>query len=124
MGRWLPSALLVGVVFGMAAVYYAYRVLNREKNMKRQEEWRKVLGSEMERWSAKSYDQLASGLHDGQSYAVEFDGKEYQVEVELLEKTESYIHAMLSVDDGSLPASISPLTRGFIREKEAPDARA
>ena len=83
-----------------------------------------MLDSEMERWSAKSYDQLANELHDGQSYVVEFDGKEYQVEVELLEKTEGYVHAMLSVDDGSLPASISPLTRSFIREKVAPDARS
>jgi hypothetical protein len=61
-------------------------------------EWRKVLDFEVQRWSAMSC---------GQS-------KQYQVEVELLENTERYLHVMVTLDDGSLPASISPLTRSFI----------
>jgi hypothetical protein len=52
-----------------------------------------------------------------QGNEVEFDSKQYQVEVELLENTEKYIHVMVSVDDGSLPASISPLTHSFICQK-------
>ena len=49
-----------------------------------------------------------------QGYEVEFDSKPYQVEVELLENTEQYAHVMVAVDDGSLPASISPLIQSFI----------
>jgi hypothetical protein len=82
--------------------------------MSRREEWRKVLDSEVQRWSAMSRDQLVSELHNLQAYEVEFDSKKYQVEVELLEKTGKYVHVMVAVDDGSLPASISPLTGTFI----------
>ena len=71
-------------------------------------EWQKVLDSEVKRWSAMSCGQLVSELHDA---------KQYQVEVELLENTEKYLHVMVAVDDGSLPASISPLTHSFICQK-------
>ena len=85
--------------------------------MSRREEWQKVLDSEVKRWAAQSYVQLASELRDIQAYEVDFDSKKYQVEVELLENTEHYLHVMVAVDDGSLPASISPLTHSFIRQK-------
>jgi hypothetical protein len=85
--------------------------------MGRREEGRKVLDSEVKRWSAMSCDQLASELRDQQSYQVEFDSKQYQVEVQLLENTEQYLHVMVGVDDGSLPASLLPLTETFIRQK-------
>lgn len=62
--------------------------------------------------------ELASRLDDVQCYEVEFASKTYQVEVELLENTETYLHVMLGVDDGSLPASIAPLTETFRREKQ------
>ncbi len=57
---------------------------------------------------------MLSELHE---YEVEFDSKKYQVEVELLENTEKYLHVTVAVDDGTLPASIFPLTASFIREK-------
>jgi hypothetical protein len=82
--------------------------------MSRRKEWQKVLDSEVKRWSAMSCAQLASELHDVQAYEVEFESKQYQVEVELLENTERYLHVIVSVDDGSLPASLSPLTHSFI----------
>jgi hypothetical protein len=81
------------------------------------EEWRKVLDIEVQRWSSLAYAQLASELRELRAYEVEFDFKKYQVEVQLLENTEQYLHVMVAVDDGSLPASISPLTHSFIREK-------
>ncbi len=84
--------------------------------MGRREDWRKVLESEVERWSELPYDQLASALQDVQVYEVEFDSKRYQVEVQLLENTGRYLHVMVAVDDGSLPESILPLTHSFIRE--------
>ena len=86
--------------------------------MSRREEWRKVLESEMKRWSAMSCSQLLSELHEPQAYEVEFDSKKYQVEVEFLENTERYLHVGVAVDDGSLPASISPVTGSFIRQKD------
>jgi hypothetical protein len=88
--------------------------------MNRREEWRKVLDSEVKRWSAMSCEQLISALQDPQAYEVELNAKKYTVEVELLENTGKYINVALSVDDGSLPASISPLTHNFIRQKTPP----
>jgi hypothetical protein len=85
--------------------------------MKRREQWRHVLDAEVARWSAMSCDELIAALPDVQAYKVERDSKSYQVEVELLENTEKYIHVMVAVDDGSLPASISPLVESFIRDK-------
>jgi hypothetical protein len=41
----------------------------------------------------------------------------YQVEVEILENTEKYVHVLVAVDDGSLPAAMLPLSTSFIREK-------
>lgn len=85
--------------------------------MGRRDEWRHILDSEVQRWSALSCGQLVSELREVQAYEVEQDSKKYQVEVELLENTEKYLHVMVAVDDGSLPASMSPLTHTFIRQK-------
>lgn len=74
----------------------------------------------MKRWSAMSCEQLVSELNEVKAYEVEFDSKQYQVEVELLENTARYLHVMVAVDDGSLPASIAPLTRTFICPKPVP----
>jgi hypothetical protein len=83
------------------------------------EQWRKVLDSEVRRWTAMAYDQLMSELRDLQAYEVELDSRKYQVEVEILENTNKYVHVMVAVDDGSLPASITPLTHTFICQKPA-----
>ena len=85
--------------------------------MNRRDEWRKVLDSEVQRWSAMSCDRLDSALRSLQAYTVELDSKVYQVEVEMLENADKYIHVMVAVDDGTLPASLSPLTRTFISQK-------
>jgi hypothetical protein len=85
--------------------------------MSRRKEWQKVLDSEVKRWSAMPCKQLVSELHEVQGSEVEFESKQYQVEVELLENTEKYLHVTVAVDDGSLPASISPLTHSFICQK-------
>ena len=85
--------------------------------MSRKDEWRKILDPEVQRWSALSWQELVSRLQDIQCYEVKTDAKTYQVEVELLENTDTYVHIMVAVDDGTLPASITPLTESFIREK-------
>jgi hypothetical protein len=88
--------------------------------MSRREEWQKVLDSEVQRWAAMSCGQLVSKLHEVQAYEVELNSKQYQVEVELLENTENYLHVMVAVDDGSLPASLLPLTHTFTCPKPLP----
>ena len=79
-----------------------------------------MLDSEVQRWSAMSCEQLVSQLHDLHAYEVELDSQKYQFEIELLENTDTYVHVMLAVDDGSLPGSISPLTRTFVCQKPHP----
>jgi hypothetical protein len=88
--------------------------------MGRRQEWREVLDSEVKRWLAMSCSQLLSEQHDAQAYEIESDSKKYQVEVELLKNTDQYLHVLVAVDDGSLPASIRPLTDTFICPKELP----
>ncbi len=85
--------------------------------MKRREQWRPVLDMELKRWSAKSSEQLLTELAELQAYETEFENKKYQVEVEILENTEKYVHVGVAVDDGSLPGSLRPLSSSFICEK-------
>ena len=85
--------------------------------MGRRDTWKPVLDAELKRWTAKSCEELIADLEDMQVYQVQVDSIEYQFEVEMLENTAEYVHVMVAVDDGSLPASISPLTHTFIRQK-------
>jgi hypothetical protein len=85
--------------------------------MKRREKWRPVLDAEVKKWSAKSWAELVADLADEQAYEVEVGGRQYQVEVQLLENTKKYVHVAVSVDDGSVPASFRPLSSSFLREK-------
>ena len=86
--------------------------------MSRRKEWQPVLDAEVKRWSALSAAQLVSELPEGKAYEVQFESKSYQVEVEILENTPEYVNVSISVDDGTLPASIFPLGHIFIRKKE------
>jgi hypothetical protein len=85
--------------------------------MKRREQWRPVLDAEVKKWSAKSYAELIAELPDEQAYEIEFEGSNHQVEVTILENTDKHVLVMVSVDDGSIPASFSPLSSTFVREK-------
>src|SRR5262249_38274332 len=85
--------------------------------MKRRDLWRKVLAAEVQRWSSLSAEELVEKLSDIEGYEVTLDGKSYQVEVELLQDTPEHVQVMVAVDDGSLPASIVPVTEIFIRAK-------
>jgi hypothetical protein len=76
-----------------------------------------VLDAEIESWSARSCSQLVADLPDVQAYEREFEGKTYQVEVQLLENNDKYVHVGVGVDDGSISASLRPLSSSFIREK-------
>jgi hypothetical protein len=85
--------------------------------MTRREKWRKVLDLEVQRWLNMPLGKLVSAVREQQAYEVELDSEKYQVEIDILEDTEQYVHVMVAVDDGSLPASISPETDSFIRNK-------
>ena len=85
--------------------------------MSRRGDWRVVLDAEVQRWSALSFEQLVSELRDLVVYEVDAASKKYQVEVQILEKTGDYAMVMVAVDDGSLPASLSPSTQTFICRK-------
>lgn len=65
-------------------------------------------------------DQLISALSDEQVYEIEFESKKYQVEVQLLENTDSYVHVGIAIDDGHCSRALHPLSSSFICEKRAP----
>jgi len=85
--------------------------------MDRRQRWQHVLDAEVQRWSAMPYQELIAALNDTEVYEVERDGEKYQVEVSLLENTERHLHVAVTVDDGSLPASIVPACQSFKRDK-------
>ena len=76
-----------------------------------------MLGAEVRHWSAIPYDKLILELRAPAVYEVERDSKMYQVEVEILSQTDSWVQVIVAVDDGTLPASIVPVTDVFICPK-------
>src|SRR5260370_11247892 len=63
-------------------------------DMNRRQQWHKVLDFEVQRWLAMPYEQLQFALRHQQAYEIEFESKKYQVEIEILENTEQYVHVM------------------------------
>ena len=76
-----------------------------------------MLDAELRKWSERSCDELIAKLHDVQTYETEFESKTYQVEVMMLENTAEYVHVLVAVDDGVLPAAIVPASSSFICTK-------
>jgi hypothetical protein len=85
--------------------------------MSRRETWRPVLEAEVKRWTQVPLDQLIEELHEAQAYEVPMGSKRYKVQVDLLENTDKYVHVIVSVDDGTLPWSMVPLSEGILRYK-------
>lgn len=68
---------------------------------------KECLRREVEMWSAKAFGTLVAELAEIAAYQVE--GPEpYQVEVQLLEENEEYVHVSIAVDDGGLNALAPP----------------
>jgi hypothetical protein len=86
--------------------------------MGKRDEWQKIADAESNLWSAKSCEEIITELQEGQNYIVEAGRKKYQVEVQLLENTNEYVHVGVAVDGDSLLGFISPATQSFIRRKE------
>ncbi len=80
-------------------------------------ELREVLHLERAKFAAKPFEVLAS-LPDPTVYDILHDDKEYNVEVQLLEKKEEYLHVCISVSDGSFIRSCVPLTASFITHRD------
>jgi hypothetical protein len=76
-----------------------------------------VLRAEVKRWSSMTIDEILHRLRDGQAYEMLVDSKKCQVEVEILENTDEYIHVSIAIDDGALPASLKPLSESIILDK-------
>jgi len=112
---------LGGLLFFAILLALAHVVASRSKRPKG---WAPVLEQETARWSSKSPAQLLSELREGQTYEVTLNSKRYTVEVELLENTPTYLNVAVAVDDGSIPASIAPLTTTFLRRKDDSSAGA
>lgn len=85
--------------------------------MTRREEWQAILDPEVERWSSMSCEQVLSELHERRVYEISDGSNRYQVKAELLVNSPDYIQVMLSVDDGSVPASFHPVSQAFICPK-------
>lgn len=88
--------------------------------MNRREHWQAVLDAQLAKWSAKSYEQLHAELAELQIYEVEFDSIAHQVEVEIIRRHRDQIDISVSVDDGSLPASMKPATAIFTSRMNQP----
>jgi len=83
----------------------------------RREGWKKVLQTELTRWSSMSCDAVLAELRGRDVYEVVAESRHYQVEAVLLEDTPEYLHLSIAVDDGSLPASLHPESDSFICRK-------
>ena len=105
-------ALLVGSLFFIVLLVRATSAAKSKEPL-----WRPVLDSELARWKALSIEQLLEQLVDLQAYLVDYQGQAFQVEVELIENTAVYVHAVVAVCDGELPESIKPLAESFICRK-------
>lgn len=79
----------------------------------------RALDSEVERWSAKSAEQIIAELaREEKNYITKGPSTDYQFEVQLLENTDTYVHVSVRVDDGRLWYSIHPLSNSFIVQKQ------
>ena len=87
------------------------------------EKWREALESEMKRCSGMSCAQVIPLLFDVQTYEVEIESAKYQVEVQLLENNDSYIHDGVAVDDGHFSRAMHPISSSFICRKDGSPAK-
>jgi len=77
-----------------------------------------LLDAETKTWAAKPYDQLVQDLNDVVAYGRGEGEDSHQFEVQIIEREETYLHVLVSIDDASLWRSFSPLTRGFFAHRD------
>lgn len=71
------------------------------------------LRRETDEWAAKSFETLRAELRDVVAYERGGGDDAYQVEVQLLEDEEEYLHVGLAVDDGGWRA-FAPFCSSFL----------
>lgn len=113
----LALVLLTGQGVGLAIITFALGVgasgLGAARVAAGKESlWRPVLEAELQKWRAEPASLLRARLEKPAVYESGDTG--LQVEVELIESRPDYVHVAVSVDDGTLPASIHPLTASFV----------
>lgn len=81
------------------------------------EELKKALIAEKNKYTSKSFEELVK-IQKPITYQGGIGDNWYQVEVQILEKTEKYVHLSISVDDGRIPKAILPLCEDFILYKD------
>jgi hypothetical protein len=103
---------------GLVLLYFVFFRAESTGDVKtRREEWRKVLQSELSRWSSMTCNDVLAELRARDVYELVAESKQYQVEVVLLENTPEYLHVSIAVDDGSLPGSMRPESESFLCRK-------
>lgn len=86
--------------------------------MSRRSQCQTSLAQEVEHWSNMPREKLVCAFQDIHVYQVEVGANHYQVEVQLLENTERYIHVSVAIDDGRLPMSLFPVSNSFVKRKD------
>jgi hypothetical protein len=76
-------------------------------------DWSEILSEETVCWSSKSYDQLMRELREPRAYEVRRGEATFQVEVEILDKSDRFVQVSVAVDDGVLPRAMFPVSRNF-----------
>ena len=74
---------------------------------------KKILFKEREKYISKSFEDL-SKITEPIVYECSSGKSCYQVEVQLIEKNEEYIHVSIAIDDKSLIRAIFPFSTSFI----------
>lgn len=98
-------AFAAGLASAVAGVWSSSSAKRRQ--------WQPVLEAELKKWQRERPSELRVAL--GRPVCYEAAGG-LQIEAQIVEETPQFIHVLLSVDDGSLPASLLPLSANFFCE--------
>lgn len=107
-----PSCLQL-LLFGLGDREESAEERQRDRVM-RKEKLLQALRSEVNQWSSQTSGQLRSQLEETLSYSSKLDDEAYQVQIEVLEDTDTYVHVLVAVDDGSLWRGMNPLSTSFL----------
>ncbi len=94
-------------------------VWTKNEWLSRKEKCRPALEAEVARWLAMPWEQIVAELAEVKAYETTVDGRTYQIEVELLENTDAYVHVIVCADDGTFPSGYSPLSASFVLDKRS-----
>jgi len=79
---------------------------------------RSLLDAEISGLSRKPYATLVEELSDVVAYERGEGSGYHQFEIQMIEHERDYVHVIVSIDDGSILKSMSPISRGFIVHRD------